>query len=1589
MTMVLLVTGLVACLYAPWFQREVRQALVSAVNAKDGMTMSLDDLSIKFPLNIGFRGLSIVQNGDTTVSAKHFDADIALLPLLRGEVSVDDARLTDASYRLGSRDSATCITLRASDMHIAPANVKLSPMHIDLRHADLRGALVDIYINPTPPPSPKDTTQASPLSIDIGEVNFTDLSYRMNMMPTIDTLTTHFTKASVRGGNINLTAQTIRLDAFDADGADIAFITPGANDVVETDTTTDTTTNKSDDTETKPWVIDIDAINMQHSRALYAMSGYTPASGFDASYIALDSLDLAITDFHNRADSLRVPLTLTAHERSGVDINLAGTLSLNARAMTLDDLHLSTPRGTDLRADALLGLGDITAATNPLSLKLNGDVASGDITAFMPLAATYTRGLRPATLASADIDIAGTPRRLDINRLMLDIPRSARLEAAGTLANIFDTDKLSGDITTHGTIGDISPWRQILTTLLGGVNIPPMTFEGGLAFNNGNYDGDIEVHTTGGTIAATATLKGRGKDYTLALSADKFPIDAFVPEYSLGTITAEINASGHGFDPTHHNTTADISATIAEIVYNGKTLHNLTADITLADSKATADIISQNNAADFTLHATAFFDKTHYNIDTNLHANTLDLYSLGINDSPLLINGIITLNADFDSRHPTQHLAATLTAPRLSIIDSVGKLDLDNIKARINADSLTNINISDDDLYAYFSSPHPLDSILACGDKITSTLRRHFEARRINIEELQQALPDFSLDIDGGGGDNIVTRLLSHNDISLGKIAIVAINDSTLTLDARATAIRSGETRIDTLTFNIAQDGNRLNYAGRVRNRPGTFDEWAQIDVDGYFRPGRLGINFTQRNIRGVSGFDFGAYADLNPDSTATIHFMPLDPTIGYQQWLVNEDNFITYNFATGHIDGDLRMRSDYSTIDIFTEHADSDDVYAHNDDENLIVRLRDIRLQDWITLNPFAPAIKGNLSSDMSLNYHNSRLKADGTITLADFTYGGRRSGTFKADTHIDTSDDGHTHADIDLWVDGVKSVSLCGRLNDSTAMSPLALNMTMIHFPLSTLNPFVSSFATLQGTLNGNFDIAGTSATPRLNGSLQFDSAAIYIATLGSKLTIAPTPLICTDNDIRLSDFAINTLNNKPITINGNVLLHNLDNADINLNIRATQAQLLNSTRAARGADFYGKAFINLDATARGNLSQLNLNARATLAAPSNFTYIMPDATSTIQNQANNDMVQFVNFNDTTTTKKQDTPTAAMTTYIDAQLSIASGTTIAVDLSTDGKNKVQLQPSGNLTFTSMPMDEGRLTGRLTLGDGYARYTPPLMSEKLFNFDPESYIAFNGDILKPRLNIRATDHLRANVTQEGQNSRLIYFDIIADITGTLDNIDLALDLTTDDDITVANELQSMSQTQRASQAMNLLLYNTYTGPGTKAGSNLSGNPLYSFLTSRLNSWASGAIKGVDLSFGIDQYNRTDATGSHQTTSYSYRVSKTLANDRLKIAVGGNYSTDNNADVAQNLFNDVTLEYTLNRAGTMSIKIFRHTDYESILEGEITQTGIGFTYKRKIRRVSDIFRFGRKRKKTDNPTTDTLTPGDTPADTISSPEPAK
>ena len=175
------------------------------------------------------------------------------------------------------------------------------------------------------------------------------------------------------------------------------------------------------------------------------------------------------------------------------------------------------------------------------------------------------------------------------------------------------------------------------------------------------------------------------------------------------------------------------------------------------------------------------------------------------------------------------------------------------------------------------------------------------------------------------------------------------------------------------------------------------------------------------------------------------------------------------------------------------------------------------------------------------------------------------------------------------------------------------------------------------------------------------------------------------------------------------------------------------------------------------------------------------------------------------------------------------------------------------------------------------------------------------------------------------------------------------------------NAPRHLTPAPRTSQPTTVCIPNHHTDPATTAKVQ-AGNPLNAFIQKELNQWAQNSLKGVDLSFGIDSYDADDPGGQH--TDYSYRLSKNLFSNRVRAVIGGKFSTDNDPseNLRENLIDDLSLEYLLTKSGNMYIRIFRHTDYE-ILEGEITQTGVGFVIRKRMSRLGDLFRSGRLKTK--------------------------
>lgn len=1563
--LIVLVLLIPVLLYLPPVQDLAVKIATSQVEKSTGMKVNIGTLRLRWPLKLCVDDAEVIQaTGDTMLTARRLDAGVKLWPLFKGKIEIDRVRLDTAFYQLGTSDSLMWLraNLRHFELEASALNMKMDTIDIDRAMAD--GVNVRLILKPDTTATPPDTTASKPMLITARDIELRDVVYSMQMEPTIDTLGCTIALARLGDGRVDTGRRTVDVRTLRVDSVDAVYLTPPAGGIVNSKNTYDSEGSYNSANADSLWTVTAGELQLTARRARYGVRGANPLPGLDMNCLEVTGVAISIVDFFNHGQEVKVPLrSLTARERCGLQLDAAGTFAMDSLTMRADGFEIATANSR-LRLTAAASMGDFATDPHlPLALKAEGHIGIADIVLAMPALRGMLAPLPLPRRITVDADINGSLSLLDVKHFIVDYPGLLDLSVSGEVANVTDFKRLGGQLTIDGSLTGARRLMAMpqLRPLAKTMRLPDrMTIRGTIDYTPSAVDGDITVTADNGRLAARGSWQRRAEGYDAELEAISFPVGDFLPATGVGNLSASVKVNGRGYNPLAAGTSMNVRAQIGGITYNGTPYRDILLDAGLADGHAEGTLSSGNENADLDVDFTADIARDSLAWDLTGDIRRLDMRALKLMTDTC--EGTVALATRGTMNRLTRHISATAELRNIDWLIGQRRLTAPDLTltADINPAEM-HASLTSGDLAATVNTACGPDSLMASLTRLSRNFATAMAHKRMDVDSLQAVLPPLQMSLYAGP-DNPLSRYLSPGgDTPLfSTLNLRASTDSVLTIAGGLTGFAMGSTRLDSITVGMKRHGSFLIFNAQVNNRPGTMDEWAHVTLNGFISADRLSMLLRQRNIDNESGYRLGLTATSN-DSLLTLKFVPYNPVIAYKPWTINEDNYISYNFATRDIAADLTLSSSKSSLRLLTT-PDS----TGNHSEDIAVILKDIYLQDWLSMSPFAPPVTGTVNSDLRLRWDRVNLTGSGTVSLDNFTYNRQRVGDFDIDLKMANDPrTGFIRADLGLMVDSVKTITVSGVLNDSTRTDPFALDFSMIRFPLSTVNAFLPpGTARLKGTLNGRMDIVGSASEPRFNGWIAFDSTSVRVDMLGSTLRFPSTRIPVDSNIVRFNKFAISGYNDNPLTIDGTVDIRRLSDVSLNLTLNAENMMLVNSQRA-RGANVYGKAYVDLDASVKGNMQFMLVNANAALLPGTNVTYVTVNATDNLPGASSpDDMVHFVQFSDTAQVAKSDTIAQSMAMVLSAFLDIRQGTTLNVDLSTDGKNRVSLQGQGSFDFSMSPASEGRLTGRYTIDKGYVRYTPPMMSEKLFDFTEGSYVAFNGELLNPLLNIHAVDKVRANVTQTGQNSRLIDFDVSLSVTNTLQNMNVAFDLSTDDDVTVQNELQSMSADQRANQAMNLLLYNVYTGPGTKGNANLGVNPLFNFLESKINSWAASNIKGVDISFGIEQYDRTYDGTTSTATSYSYQVSKTLFDDRFKIVVGGNYTTDAQADenFAENLISNISFEYMLNRSGSMYVRIFRHTGYESILEGEVTQTGVGFVLKHKVNSLRDLFRFGRRKK---------------------------
>lgn len=1553
-------------LYIPFIQEFVKDIAVSQVAKSTGWNITVDKILLQFPLDLSVQNVAVVENNDTIIAAGHIVAGVKIAPLFNGKVVVDKVELDNAKYGMTSADSAMSLMSDIGNLGIYGVSLDLAKSEINLHSASLKDCNVSLLLdNEKAQPSPTDTATAGGWNIIVGKIKLENLTYEMSMMPVIDSLRATVGSALLTDGIVNTSTQKISARLLAVDRLEGSYFTPSAQYLATHPVVTDTAI--VDETTGLPWEIRCDSVRLTNSSGVYAMRDVLPADGLDMAFLQATHVNLSIDNFYNCGTAITVPITrFTAEERSGLKIvQGSGTFAMDSTGMDLTGFNIAT-----VLSEINIG-GHIdnsffeNSPDGNIFLDLTAKVGLNEVSRIMPAYSQLISMIPRHWPLEANVKVDGSAAKINIRHLSLNLPRYASVAVSGHVTNPMLPDKFGLDMNLDGDLKNIN---FIKPTILEAeqdstINFPPLKLNGNIKMQGENIAGNVSLALPSGDLALDASWKGQSTDYEIAVAADSLPLNAVLPYSGFKMLCANAMVKGHGIDIFSHETSIDAHLSVDNFEYYNTAYHDMRVDASLRNSNFNIGIYSGTEACRLLLNAKGTIAENASAVTMSAGLENIDLMKLGMSETPSNGHAGINIDGQVD-------LAKGIYSGIANIKDFAWTLDenyyyADNMKISLSCDTAqVTGNIGSGDMSVAFESPCSIDTLLSRFSESGNIIMSQIDKMVIDADTLRNVLPPFDLDIKIGKR-NIAAQFIESSGMTFNNISLCIKKDSTFSMTGNIDKAAMSGITIDTLNMYATERNRRINYMIHAANR--NLDkaptDIASVNLLGLAAGNRMTFLLQQKNFKDSVGMQLGLDATMDT-SNVVLKLFPENPIIGYKKWTINKDNLVAYNYRNQHFDANLQLRRDSSLVSLTTQHderqlkADSNSVQ-----EDIVLDISNVEIGEWITFSPFAPPIKGELGAKLKVKYNGDNIWGNGTFTLNDFNFNKKRVGDFALKTLLELDPaTGGTKLMANLSVDKQRVMRLYGALNDSTSQSPYNLWLEINKFPLKIANPFMPpTMLSTYGFLNGKMSVTQVDEQLTLDGFVQCDSTYIGVPMFSTNINLPQTQIPVKSSVITFDDYRIKMLNENPLIINGTVDISNLADAGIDMSINGRNVQFVNSKQTKK-AELFGRGFANIDASMKGSMNNLSVDATVSILAGTNITYVMQTDVNTLASQQKNDeMVTFVQFNDSTTYVKADSLETATQSNMDltARLNIQQGSKVNVFLSNNGNDRAEIEGSGTLSFALNQLGDMSLTGKYTIDNGFVRYSPPLISQLLFNISSGSFIQFNGDIMNPVLNLNAVQTIKTNVTQSGQDSRLVDFLVSLSVTNTLENMDVKFDLSTISDVTVQNELQSMSETQRSNQAMNLLLYNTYTGPSTSASSDLTGNPLYSFLQSKLNSWAASTIKGVDLSFGIDQYDQTVDGVTSSTMRYSYQVSKTLFDDRFKIVVGGNYSPDVTAEdeIAQNLFNDVSLEYMLTKNGSMYLRLFNHTGFESILEGEVTQTGIGFVLRRKLSSLKNIFRF--------------------------------
>ncbi len=1495
-------------IYTPAVQNYLVQKITEEASAQTGMDISIERVCLEFPLDLAIDNVKVIkpsQNGgrDTIADVRRVVVDVKMLPLFRGQVDVDDLEICDAGINTSDLVASAIVKGNIKRLYVRSRGVDLNNDSVTINRASIDKARLTITL--TDSITPEDTTKTeNNWKINASELAVNNSDIRLIMAKDTISASVGIGNLRVKDTNLDLGRGIYKVNTLYADESSVKYDNTFADSI----------------------------------------------KGFDYNHISLYNLSIAGDSIIYSPERTRVIIkNIQFAEHSGLTLaELKGRVEMDSLSLRVPELSLQTDNSEVLlTADMDFSAFDDTRTNGRCNALLNGYLGKQDIMLFLGAMPEEFRSKWPSQPMRFTASCSGNVRDMKINRASLNLPTAFDVEADGNITDI--KGRMGGNIGVGLNTYDLA----FVTSLIEHpVNIPHLSGGAQLHIDGSQYDADLNVmQKDSSSLSATVFYDNVTMAYEASVNADSLNMTEILPADSIYNVDASFSVKGQRTDVFDKYMELEFDGDINRIRYGKYDINGIKMNGRLDDGHAIADVISDNDFMKGRITFDALLDRKNVRTTFACDIARVDLQRMGLYRQPLTagICAHIDLATDMDEFFRINGYMSDITVKEEKKVHRPHSIMM-NINT--SADT-TYADVKSGDFNLFVDADGGVKRLVTVGDTLMSKLKQQIDRRIINQHDIISSLPTATIKMHSGTG-NVFANIMKFYGMEF-KTADMNLDISPHTgLNGNVDVIemKTGEALLDTINFALMSDSEECRYTARIKNSMRNPRYVFTALSDGYLFDRGLGCNLKYIDRTTEVGLDIGLKASML-ERGIKCELAKLDPIIGYTPFRVNENNHV-YLDRTGRVSANMKLIApDGSGLMLFSDDENLDAT------QDLTLTLHKMDLGKIFSVIPYMPRITGLMNGDFHVVQTDDIATMSADVHVNEMTYEKVPMGDVGTEMVYMPMNDGSHFVDGRITQYEREIATVSGKYIPE-GNENFDLEMALKRFPMDITNGlFPYHLLGLHGYAEGGLTVKGTTSRPKVDGELFLDSSYVESVPFGVEMRFANDPVRIVGSNLLFENFELFSHNDNPLDLYGRLDFSNLDDIKMDIKMQAHDFLLVDS-KEKRYSVAYGKAWVDFYGYMKGPLDKLKVTGLLDVSGNTDLVYILRDSPLSTDNRMD-DLVKFVDLQDTARVEKERPELSGLD--MDMHVVVQNGAHVVCNLNADKTNYLDLMGGGRLRMQYNALDDFRLTGKYTLTNGEMKYSLPVIPLKTFAITDGSYVEFTGNAMNPRLNITATERTSTSVSSDDGSTRTVEFDCGVEVTRTLNDMGLKFIISAPEDMSVQNQLASMSEEQRGKIAVTMLTTGMYLSDGNTSAFSMN-NALSSFLQSEINQIASSAMKTMDVSVGVD--NTINATGAQQT-DYSFKFAKRFWNNRMKIIVGGSVSTGTEADnSAGSFFDNVSFEYRLDKSASKNLRMFYERESNDILEGEVSEYGVGFVWRKRMRHFNDIFRKTKKERPFEN-----------------------